>query len=499
MGLAVFTTLIAVFYAEENWRGRHAWNRFCREWEAKGKRFDWQSIVPARVPDDQNFALTPVVYSSYGQKLTRDGKTIPPEKRDTNFVNRLMMDIHFDVSSELWPNNEFGSWATGTKSNLKAWQQFYRTAANSTNGIKTTPQPQTPAGDVLLALSPYDSTINDLRAAAQLPYSRFPVDYNTDCPAAILLPHLGSLRMSSQVLSLRISAELQNGQSEKALDDVALLLRLMGSIRQEPTLISQLVRMAIFQFTINPIYEGLAEHRWSDAQLTAMGDMLQKIDFFTDFQTGMHGERVWDVAIVDWLGRCDKKDFSNMLGDSHSAGLWLMLKCAPSGWLEQNKVWLCDFYTNLNAVANLDNRIMRPAAVSQSDLFFIRECSRITPRNFAGRILLPALAPCSKKFAYNQGTLDLACTAVALERHRLAHDEYPKTLAALAPQFIAQVPRDVIGGQPLKYRRTSDGRFVLYSIGWNEKDDGGVVVFRKKSSTAVDTEKGDWVWQYPVK
>jgi hypothetical protein len=99
--------------------------------------------------------------------------------------------------------------------------------------------------------------------------------------------------------------------------------------------------------------------------------------------------------------------------------------------------------------------------------------------------------------AYAQASTDLARTAIALERDRLAHGEFPEVLDALAPQFIAQVPHDVIGGGPLKYRRTADGQFVLYSIGWNERDDGGVVVFNKGSTPDVDREEGDWVWRYP--
>ena len=48
-----------------------------------------------------------------------------------------------------------------------------------------------------------------------------------------------------------------------------------------------------------------------------------------------------------------------------------------------------------------------------------------------------------------------------------------ESLDALAPQFIETIPHDIIGGQPLHYRRTEDGQFVLYSVGWNETDDGG--------------------------
>ena len=110
-----------------------------------------------------------------------------------------------------------------------------------------------------------------------------------------------------------------------------------------------------------------------------------------------------------------------------------------------------------------------------------------------------------KKIAAGQTSVDLARTAIALERYRLAHGEYPEALDGLAPQFITQVPHDVIGGQPLKYRRTADGQFVLYSVGWNETDDGGRVVDQKsreprdESSSKVDISQGDWVWRYPAR
>ena len=94
--------------------------------------------------------------------------------------------------------------------------------------------------------------------------------------------------------------------------------------------------------------------------------------------------------------------------------------------------------------------------------------------------------------------MDMARVACALERFRLAQGNYPETLDALSPQFIESLPHDVIGGQPLKYHRTDYGQFALYSIGWNGKDDGGVVVFRKNSNGYVDVDKGDWGWSGQV-
>jgi len=65
-------------------------------------------------------------------------------------------------------------------------------------------------------------------------------------------------------------------------------------------------------------------------------------------------------------------------------------------------------------------------------------------------------------------------------------------LAKLVPEFIARVPHDIISGEPLKYVRTGDGRYLLYSIGWNEKDEQGA---SRRRRTLLENE-GDWVWGY---
>ncbi|MGN6553963.1 MAG: hypothetical protein ACTHLW_09595 [Verrucomicrobiota bacterium] len=64
--------------------------------------------------------------------------------------------------------------------------------------------------------------------------------------------------------------------------------------------------------------------------------------------------------------------------------------------------------------------------------------------------------------------------------------------------FAAFLPHDIITGQPLPYRRQNDGRFLLYSVGWNQKDDGGTVVRKKRSMSEVDPDQGDWVWPTPA-
>ncbi len=89
--LACFATLIALAYAEEDWRGWHAWNKFKHQWEAKGEKFDFASVVPPPVPDDQNFAMAPIwvesIKATLGPKNARQWKY--PDDGRTNFTDRM--------------------------------------------------------------------------------------------------------------------------------------------------------------------------------------------------------------------------------------------------------------------------------------------------------------------------------------------------------------------------------------------------------------------------
>jgi hypothetical protein len=150
----------------------------------------------------------------------------------------------------------------------------------------------------------------------------------------------------------------------------------------------------------------------------------------------------------------------------------------------------------------VNQRTVSPAFFRKANAAITADTKSPNPYNIAERMFLSGLGAAIKKFAYGQESVDLARVACALERYRLKHGGYPESLDALAPQFIAKLPHDIITGRPLKYRRTDDGQFVLYSVGWNETDDGGVVVVFDGSfgkSGNVDINKGDWVWRYPVK
>lgn len=521
LSLACLAALIAGFYLVENTRGKLAWERFKAQQEAKGEKFDYRAFVPPQVPWEQNFAMTPVVAGSYSRILDRQGHKISPQ--NTNVVNRLEMKYEAGHGE---PTNGTGNWQKARKCNLEEWQRYYRNLAQPANASGTAfatfkrpnntqfadrryggglsditnlftvaPAPQTPAADVLLALSKYDATIEELRRAAALPESRFPLNYQEGNPFQILLPHLAPLKGCASVLRLRALAELDAGQSDAALADVCLALRLAQTVRSEPCLISQLVRISMLQITVQPIWEGVVDHRWTDDQLSQLERQLAGLDYAADYLAAMRAECAAQMATIDFLRRHPDQLFT--MTDENDNGQQLpglVLQLLPSGWFYQNQLCSSKFVLEqLLPIIDARRQTFSPSATRQSEQALT--AMRHTPYTILCRMFNAGLTRSSLRFAYAQAVVNLSRTACALERCRLAQGKYPEALEVLAPQFISKVPGDPIDGQPLHYRLTDNGQFMLYSIGWNEKDDDGVVSLTKTGT--VDLENGDWVWRAP--
>jgi hypothetical protein len=246
---------------------------------------------------------------------------------------------------------------------------------------------------------------------------------------------------------------------------------------------------------MQPIWEGLAKHEWTDEQLAELDSALAEMDFLADYDFSMRGERAFTIAAFE----NQRKTREIILPKPNSAGyVTNKLNFTPSAYFYQNELAVAQMQQKwLLPLVDTNTHSISPSAVQRAHDALNTAEKHYSPYKSDAMRFFSVLTAFAEKIAIVQGSIDLARVACALERYRLARGQYPETLDALAPQFIEKVPHDIIGGQPLHYRRTDDGSFVLYSVGWNGTDDGGKVVLRKGGS--VDWEKGDWVWQYPAK
>jgi hypothetical protein len=65
-----------------------------------------------------------------------------------------------------------------------------------------------------------------------------------------------------------------------------------------------------------------------------------------------------------------------------------------------------------------------------------------------------------------------ADACLAAEQYRRREGDFPKSLDHLVPAYLASIPEDPFDGEPLRYI-VRDSECVVYSIGMNERDDGG--------------------------
>ena len=130
---------------------------------------------------------------------------------------------------------------------------------------------------------------------------------------------------------------------------------------------------------------------------------------------------------------------------------------------------------------DLPNHRIFPEKLRSADTTIERRLRRSSPYKFVAMSVVPNFNKAMTRAAQNQTVIDQAIIVCALERYRLKHGSYPASLTPLRPQFLDKLPTDIVIGGPLKYRLLPDGKFLLYAVGWDARDDGG------------DATK-DWVW-----
>jgi hypothetical protein len=495
--------LVVIFYAEENWRGRRAWEKYKRAMAVAGEPLEPKAFVPPPVDDSQNFAMTPSLASLFE---FRPGTQQPSDPKAVELIRGFARHYDMGAKSVKEPKTPgSNSWVT-QRLDLPAWQAAFLAASNEVDTppiqvLATNVSEAQAAAGILEALAECDSLLEEVRTASRRPRSRFNICYDHDDPAGILLPHLSLLKQFCLVLKLRATAELALGRTDAAFEDVELMLYLAEATREEPFLISLMVRIAQVQLALQPLAQGIGQ--WSDGYLKAFQNRLARFNLPADAKRSLKAERtVLGGAIIEAFRKSPTHylNLASSLSDG-PPGLHMQtvaLYAAPRGWFDFERAnYSRLFDEHLFPMVEEDKMRITPTASRKGS----KELARAFKHSSVGLLLkhrvfsalmLPEATKMSQRVAFGQAGVNSAVIACALERYRRIHNRYPESLQQLCPGFLAKLPHDIITGEPLKYRLTDDGQFVLYSIGWNEIDDGGRIGAMK--TPEIGQNEGDWVW-----
>ena len=471
-------SLIVLFYVVERWRGHHAWKKL--EGELQGELLELSRLEPLPVPEEQNFAALPLV-----EQWWRESSP----KVDGIRLHRLVDRVSGKAA---------GAWELQQPVDLVVCLQHY---------LRLTPTPEPRegivAGQFLAAWKEFDLEMEQISAGSERPYGRFDLPYDRGMFDDTLPNKTALFRALGLAFRLRAVSALADGASGRALADVERLCRVSELVGQEPLLERQ--RLTLLLAAVQPVWEGITRSQWSEAQLATLQAVLARPDLLREHREAVRKEFLLLIDLCEKIISVRSRVPPTDLTEEFPArmlisGLRLLY---PTGWALQNQVGLHQLGREIRerTVASEDHRVFVDAT-RQIERNWVHRPPSLDP--FFATFIMPrgraTAEDATQRYAYVQCALDLAATACALERYRLARRRLPESLDLLVPDWLDRIPTDVIDGRPLRYRRLDPARYILYSVGWNQTDDGGKVGQRPGPLEAWEDsllikDEGDWVWK----
>ncbi len=485
-GLAGLLSLIGLFYAVENLRGAMAWKKAKARAIAAGEPLTIADIVPPPVPDEDNAAASPVFRElfDFGER-DESGYRVHRNYEKLAGLSQALVLRRFPGALP-----DPTGFLAGRHTDIDAWAK-HMSSKDHPRPFEIDPNARTPADIVLSALDDLEPILSRHIEVSRRPHAVFPITYEDHVGA--LLPHLSTIKHAATAVNLRACVRLEKSDHQKAFQDSISGLRIASLPRSEPILISSLVQIASLTIALQPLWEGLERHAWSERQLREFDVELAPWNLGQRYRECLKGEMALMVAAFDdWqnaglhMGLVEDEQRRN-------ARMW---DFAPRGWTAHSKAALVNFHLDhIRPIVDAAGRF-NPEQGNQLGPALDDLTRRGSPREFLAKLTLPPIGAADYKHAMAQTHIDLARIACALERHFLAHDNaFPAKLDALEAAFPEGIPTDRCSGMPYRYGLNADGSYYLYSEGWDQEDDGGTVTF--KNGRLNDADEKDWVWRFP--
>ncbi len=454
----VLISLLAVAWMAINWHGARLRRDAIAKLEAHGLPRDLSDILNDLPPETSNYAMIPLLKQAREEMVA---------ETPGDAAARLKALHHDDFWKARTPVGKGGN-GEPDFSYLPDGSPFGKTAGSF--------------------LAEYEkrngATLEELSAALSLPETRLSLGGAPGTDWFSMSEEMGvTLMQGGKGIGLRAYAAIVTGDSAKAAESIAVLLRIGEVVGSRGFAVSVAVERVMIQLAGERLKQGMARHLWTPADLALLRASFARIRLRDEAaRDAGFAVRIWLDSWSNW--QRDRDTYRRVTGTTDDA-VWkrCVSSLAPSGWFDMNGAACVDGWLELEPVIRT-SRPMAPWILKAREL-----SDRSAGRRALARFLKPDVDKDELKFltqflVHAEVVRQMSLLACDLEAHRLANGIYPATLAELPKT----TPLDPLHEKSFIYRREGDF-FLLYSTGPDGCDDGG-----KAAKTKGSLQQPDWVW-----
>ncbi|MBC8352422.1 MAG: hypothetical protein H8E66_10570 [Planctomycetes bacterium] len=308
-------------------------------------------------------------------------------------------------------------------------------------------------------LADHSDEMSKVHKAASLGgYARFDRDF--DDGIAMLLPQVQGIRSAARMLILEARVAAHQGDADGVARSIHAIFATCRAVEEDPILISDLVQVALAGIAVSELEIAVGSVEFSDADLQMLREDVRSIDFQRSLERALMGERVIGILTFRNPGKFDVSEEMPFPMRANNEDLALYLSTLAKYVEASRQPFPEALATAEEATLNVQE-VVGDSGVNKLRYVFTN-------------LLLPALDAVFGANARGTGSTHCADTSLAIEMYRRVNGKLPQTLAELVPEFMDIVPIDPMDGDPLRYVVNDDG-YMLYSVGRNQVDDGGVM------------------------
>jgi len=305
-----------------------------------------------------------------------------------------------------------------------------------------------------------------------------------DLAITVLLPMMQELRGVARMLSCRAMLHCESGDAEGAMNDAMAIIRLSRLCDDHPFLIGRLVSYALGAIGSQAVHEILITNQLNSEQIQKLAKEYEALpEIRSIIETFEKGERYTslDAALSYYRGTASNEfglPGSNPVFNGIDINVVMRLFNQRYDDIVEatrtlNREERIQFEAEYLREVKSKGKLSLPAILSPL-LGSNQGISEALGNNLYA-LLLPAFSQAINAEERIRVRASLIPVLFALADYRAVHGTYPANLDELAPEHLTAIPNDIYGNGPIQYSLNEVGNFLIYSIGVNGIDDGGVM------------------------